>query len=52
MRDSADLPDLALDFLDDLIVVDDIVLVLGTRGQVEEDVVSAPRRDLSLRPCG
>ena len=52
MRDSADLPDLALDLLDDLVVVDDIVLVLGPRGQVEEDVVSALRRDLSLRACG
>jgi hypothetical protein len=31
--------DLVLDLLDDLVVVDDVVLVLRTRRQVEEDVV-------------
>src|SRR5215217_2822209 len=43
VRDSADLADLALDFLDDLLVVDDGVLELRVGRQVEEDVVPALR---------
>jgi hypothetical protein len=46
--DPADLADLALDFLDDFVVVDDVVFELRLRCQVEEDVVPALCRRLSL----
>ena len=52
LRELADRPDLSRDLLHDLVVVDDIVLELRTRGQIEEDVVSTVRRDLGLRTCG
>src|SRR5438477_269973 len=52
VRDPADLPDLALDLLHDLVVIDHVVLVLRTGRQVEEDVVSALRGHLCLGTCG
>src|SRR6266536_2100170 len=39
--DDADLPDLALDLLDDLAVVDDVILEPGLGREVAEDVVAA-----------
>ena len=52
MGDPADLADLALDLLHDFVVIDDVVLVLRARREVEENVVSAVRRDLRLRTRG
>ena len=49
----ADLPDrpkMALDLLDDLLVVDDVVLKPRLRREMAEDVVAAPGRHLGLRP--
>ena len=52
VRDAADLADLPLDLLHDLVVVDDVVLVLRTRREIEEDVVPALRRHLCLGTRG
>ena len=46
--DLADLAELVADLLDDLLMVDHLVLEAGLRGEVAEDVVPTPGRDLRL----